>query len=228
MACLQRIRDLSRLTGIHKRWIYESHFDMENGANCLQKIGFSISDFNREIEYCLNSKYEMKDIVYLIVLANWVADGVYLAKQSIKKRILDNYNLQKKDDFELKKACSLVKALRSITVAHPLKTEEHKDYGFDGNFVCTDIYSHKSVVQDIYPNDRIYELTFKGLHNCSSNTVNDFYLKVFSQRKDEARFSNYIGCNFSDLIKIVSLYIKELYLFDRFLKSQRKKDYINE
>ena len=126
-------------------------------------------------------------------------------------------------EAELEKAKKYFKAIRSFVVAHPLTTNRHHDYGFDGDLICVDI-GKPSIVVSTFTNDSDwYHIDFDGLKENAKNENHDFVLHVYSQKKNGMKFENYIGANFSDLFEVARTCMKKIYALDRYLSKQRKK-----
>ncbi|MCM1289591.1 MAG: hypothetical protein NC132_02935 [Corallococcus sp.] len=133
---LNDIRRGDRLV-IYKRWIYKTPLDYHKVCDYLQKINYSVQDLNSETE-CLNN-ITAKEIIYTISLVDWIVESYNATKQAIKEDVIKGFEYL--NQSELQKAKAYLKALRSFVVAHPLSTNRHKEFGFDGNFICIDICS---------------------------------------------------------------------------------------
>ena len=187
----------------------------------LQKINFCIQDLNGEIDQLDNLC--TKDILYIIVLTTWVQEAVDRVFDLYRAEVLSGFSFDKEE--ELKKANQYIKAIRSFSVAHPLSTDRHEKYGFDGNFICVDIYLTSNVSH--FPLMRLlqrYHLDFDGIHDYIDSS-DDFYLHCYSKKDDNMQFFRDIGCSISDIYQVAELYLSKLYALDRYLKRQKMLDY---
>lgn len=208
-----------KLDGMYKNWILK---DKESDliGDVLQKISFSVSDLNDEIK---NYHPSPKSIVYQIVLSTWILEGVERLSFLFKDDLIKKF---KYDNKEFDDSVKYIKALRSFVVAHPLHTTRHEEYGFDGDFVCTDIYSNRAHALDFIHEDRLFLLSLNGTKNCNPNKCDsDYFLKVYSKKKDNYQFYEVIGCYFKDLYSSVNHLIKYVEELDKYLKKAKKKDY---
>ena len=128
-------------------------------------------------------------------------------------------------DTELSNSKKFINAIRSFAVAHPLSTERHAQFGFDGNYICVDIRDFKrDKTSPFAKSNTISQLDFNGLHangirNC------DFYFYVYSDKDDGMKFFRYIGCNFDTIYQVARLYIDKLYVLDKHLRKLKKNDF---
>lgn len=94
-------------------------------GSVIQKLNWNIDDFNGSFE---NIELR-KDIVYLIVLGDWIVESCDCIYESYKKYAKDFVYSNKK---ELEESNRRFKAIRSFVVAHPLNTDRHSEFGYDG------------------------------------------------------------------------------------------------
>lgn len=214
-----KIKDLNDLAysskyGIHKRWIYRDKFSYVLSSNYLQKISFSISDYNEELEL-LNK--EPKDIVFMILLANWIKDSITALFKTYKKEVIQGYAIPEMDEEK-----AYLEAIRSFVVAHPMSTNRHPKFNFDGSMICSDIYLKDKYLYEFMRNDSVYHLNFDGLYNGKGKY--DYLLKVYTA-ENEMKYFKYICCKFDDITKCVSKYVDVLYDFSLYLGKLRKIDF---
>lgn len=131
---LKGIDEIGR--GVDKHWIYKDLLHRELAHDYLQKINFSIQDIN----YLIGDSGRIEtrtDVISLIVMINWIADSVWQYKSCLAEGLMDSFRFSGWEN--LKKCYVFIKALRSIVIAHPLNTSNHKNMGFDGGIICIDL-----------------------------------------------------------------------------------------
>ena len=216
MQQLKNLNDISRdkKKGLYKQWFYDKQ-DYIKVCDYMQKINFAIQDLN-DLSKELNS-FHMKNIIYFIVLVDWIKEAYEKIYDLINKDVTDKFVFVNEEIFIRAKQFFI--AIRSFVVAHPLSTNRHKDYGFDGNYICVDI---RNVV---YQNRFFHYLDFDGLHN-NDKSACDCYLYCYSDKDDNMKFFRIIGFNYYDIYKVVEIYIEKIYALDKFLIKQKRKDFI--
>lgn len=207
---------LQGVLGVYKGWIYPKT-DYSKICNYMQKINYCIQDLNSEIETLENQK--MKGLVFVISLVDWIREAFLAIKKEIYKEIIKGYTFSRVK--ELEKAEKYLLAIRSFVVAHPLTTNQHKKYGFDGNFICVDFNSAFGRSLHFTGEEMFYHIDHDGLvkMRCKSD---DFFLLSYSQRDDNMRFYKEIGAKFSDIYHVAELYIENLYELDKYLVKNAK------
>lgn len=158
---MDELRNLNNLNrGIHKRWIWVNKDNYYRSCDYLQKINYCIQDLNAEINN-LNEP-SMKDVVYIIALIDWICEAVGAISQILKLGVMNNYVYEKEDS--ILQSIQFFKAIRSFVVAHPLSTDRHKKYGFDGDMICVDIRRKTSAVTKLFSHSSDwFHLDFDGL-----------------------------------------------------------------
>ena len=224
MADIKPLRNLNDLNGgISKRWIWQKGENYSKSCDYLQKINYSIQDLNHEIESL--SSPSMKEVVFVIVLVDWIREAVNALPNLLIDGISKEFTYEKHD--ELDRANNYLSAIRSFAVAHPLSTNRHPSYGFDGDKICVDISSKTSIVTQVFTRDNDwYHLDYNGLATNAKAVPADFVLFIYSKQKNNMQFFEYIGANFADLYHVAELQIDKLYAFDRYLGKLRKKDWL--
>lgn len=219
---IRNLNDIRRgdKLGIFKRWIYKIPLDYHKVCDYLQKIHYSIQDLNSEIE-CLNN-ITAKEIIYIISLVDWVIESYNATIKAIKKEVIKGFTYSKQN--ELEKAEAYLKALRSFVVAHPLSTDRHKKFGFDGNFICIDICSSVGPLFALLNNhmEYFYHLDYDGLKEKTFDETDNIYLRSYSEKDDGMKFSRDIGSKVELIYKVAELYIDALYELDKYLAKQKK------
>lgn len=217
---MEKIRNLNELRGgVQKRWPLKDKNEYYKMCDYLQKINFCIQDLNYEIEQ--DKKYEMKEIVFIIIQAVWIQEALHCIIESFDKKVVEGFFY--KDDDKVAKSAKYLNAIRSFVVAHPLTTNRHVFFGFDGNFICVDIRT-KNRVLPLIKDERFYHLDIEGIHKQHCKT-DSFYLYTYSQKDDEMKLFQYIGCSIEDIINVASLYVDKLYAFDKYLYKQKRSAY---
>lgn len=222
---IRNLNDLRRVDkrGLYKRWIYKTPDTYHKVCNYLQKINYSIQDLNSEIE-CL-SKISAKEIIYIISLVDWIIESFNAIMKALKSIIIENYSYARSS--ELNKAKAYLKALRSFVVAHPLSTNRHKEFGFDGNFICIDITPRIGPIFALLNNhlEYFYHLDYDGLKEKIYDNTDDFYLRSYSEKDDGMKFSRVIGSKIGYLYRVAELYVNALYALDDYLSEQKKANF---
>lgn len=113
--------------GLHKKWIFSSRLEYDLCCDYLQKLNYSIQDFNIEINS--KDKLSVKTIMYLILLTTWIMESCDQIQKIIKPSVKRGY----KSEDELENAKAYMRAIRSFVVAHPLTTDRHSKFWLDGN-----------------------------------------------------------------------------------------------
>lgn len=224
---MSEVKPLSNLNemsaGIQKLWIWQNRENYFKSCDYLQKIDFCIRDLNEEIDVLKSPS--MKEVIYTIVLIDWIREAVDEIHKLLKDGLIDKFTYLRDD--EMREANSYFKAIRSFAVAHPLSTNRHQSYGFDGNKICVDIKSKTSTLTQIITHSADwYHLDLKGLTPNTKDVHADFVLYIYSKQKDNMQFYKYVGANFNDLYYVAELQIDKLYALDRYLGKLRKKDWI--
>ena len=218
---MEKLRNLNELNrGIYKQWIWGSKDNYYRSCNFLQKINYCIQDLNIEIENL--SKPTMKEVVFVIALVDWIYEAVNSIPKILKPNIAAFVSYETEDIIKSEK---YLRAIRSFVVAHPLTTNRHKDYGFDGDMICIDVRKKTSDLAMHSRSDWFY-LDFDGLKQLIDDKPSDFVLYVYSQKADGMRFFKFIRANFSDLYTVARLQIEKLYMFDKQLKKLKRRDFI--
>ena len=218
---MNELRNLNELNkGVYKHWIWGSKDNFYRSCDCLQKINYSIQDLNREIDNLENPT--MKEVIYVIVLIDWICEAVETIAKTLRKGILDNYSYNEENILKSQK---YFKAVRSFVVAHPLSTNRHGNYGFDGDLICVDIGKKESmIIKQLSKNKDWFHLDFEGIRENAKEESADFVLYVYSKKADGMQFFKYIGVDFQDLYHVAELQIEKLYALDIYLGKLRKKD----
>lgn len=223
---MEPLRDLKNLqNGIYKRWVWR---DMESywcGMDGLQKINYCIQDLNHEIGSL--SDRPMKEVVFVISLVDWIRDAYNSDYKLLKPDIVASFTYQKEEYFQ--KAKNYLSAIRSFVVAHPLSTNRHAEYGFDGDMICVDIKSKQDALALSLPNTQNWlYIGMDGIQRYGKEIPHDFLLMFYSKKMDKSQFFKYMGASYSDLYEVARVYIDKLYALDKYLSKQKRSDYIKK
>lgn len=115
--------------GLGKVWLSRDKAHHKLLRDCIQKASFSVQDFNKSIE--CGFAVQPKDVIYLIVLVDWISDSYRRIKDCLRDDVVRGFNFSDAERLGLYR--KFLKALRSAVVAHPLTTDRHGDYGFGGD-----------------------------------------------------------------------------------------------
>lgn len=204
-------------SGFNKKWIFQNKYSMI--CDVFQKVGWTVTDLNNEISSLNNA--QPKDILYVIFLVDWLASAVRKLRETTPKEILDGFSFAK--EIELTTASEYFKALRSFAGAHPLDTDKHSKFGFDGSKLCIDIRPSLSTL-DLLDSNRCYRLSFDGLVRSPEIGKGDFYLIVYSE-EDNYEFFYTITVEFANVYTTAQLYLDKLYALDVYLSKQKRADW---
>lgn len=215
---LQNRSGLAR--GIHKRWIWGSDENFFRSCDYLEKVNYCIQDLNREIANL--SEPTMKEVIYVIVLVDWIREAVDSIHKALRKEVTDFLNISNNE--EIRQANDYFKAIRSFVVAHPLNTCRHKKFGMDGDLICVDVRNNALKIIEEYPDSKKwFLLNLDGLQENAQSISSDFVLVVYSKKQDLMEFRRYVRANFSDLYYVAKLQIDWLYAFGLKLGKVTKK-----
>lgn len=207
--------------GLYKRWILKDKSNYNRVCDYLQKINYCIQDLNSELTL---KNLSMKDIVFVIVQTVWIQEAVEKLIMLYKDNIIDKFNYSKNN--ELSKAKKYINAIRSFVVAHPLSTSRHEKYGFDGNYICVDVRTpSQDMTFPFIETERSHHLNFDGVQDNLRDPLDNFFLYCYSEKDDNMRFYQYIGCSMSDIYHVAELYIEKIYELDKYMYHQKQSDY---
>lgn len=223
---MEPIRDLNVLrNGLYKRWVWRDTESYWRGMDCVQKINYSIQDLNHELDSL--SDRPMKEVVFVISLVDWIREAYNSICKLLRPDVLTSFKYQ--NEAYAKRAKEYFKAIRSFVVAHPLNTNHHAEYGFDGDMICVDIKSQKDRLALMLPNtDQWLYIGIEGVQEYGKDIPHDFLLMFYSKKMDKMRFFKYMGASYSDLYEVARVYIDKLYALDKYLAKKKRADYIKK
>ena len=209
-------------TGLHKRWIYKDEPTRQIVGDYLQKINFSVQDIN---EVLRDISYNNKNIVFLVTAVDWIVESVHQISDSFSKNILNGFAFTRKNEYEL--AYKYLKAMRSFLVAHPLKTEKHSDFSFDGRYICMDVIQcDNSTINMLWHKEECFRyINHEGMFTGHSQK-SDFYLHCYSSDFYENKYNVYVGIKLNDILEVARLAIKKVYELDIFFSKLKRKDFV--
>ena len=219
---ISKIQNLNNLKGgLDKKWPLRKNNKNELKCDILQKIAYTINDLNMQLNSIDN--WNRKDIVYVIMLCTWIQEATKALFECYPEDLKSNFKYEKENELNI--ARKYLEAIRSFACAHPLKTNKHEKYGFNGNLICVDIVID-SKMASLFSFKKIGYIDFEGIHR-EDKTKNNFYLSCYSkENQKKMEFSFYIGCNYSDIYKTVSLFIDKIVCFDNYLAKLKCKEFL--
>ena len=161
----------------------------------------------------------MKELIYIISLTDWICESFIEIKRLIIKDVVKDFTFSKEQELII--ARNYLKALRSFVIAHPLSTNQHKQFGFDGNFICIDFCSPTNSTLIIKSEDSFYHLDYSGLIKGKDDT-DDYFLRSYSERDNGMKYTREIGCKLIDIYRVAELYVEAIYELDKYLYRQKK------
>ena len=217
---MEKLKDLNDLKlGFDKHWPLKDKDSYHLIFDYLQKINFCIQDINTEIKN--NDEYKMKDIIFILVQVTWIQDSLDAIKKLYKEDVTGNYRYSLEEKLRAYK--SYIRAMRSFMVAHPLNTNRHEEYGFDGDLICMDI-GKPNILLPLWKTKNIYHIGIDGLENICVKT-DKLFMSVYSHKNDKSRYNKFIGFSLDDIIDAARIYIDELYEFEKYMRKQKKAFY---
>lgn len=208
--------------GLGKAWLAKDEAHRELLLDCVLKANFSVQDFNKTIECGFAA--QPKDVIYLIVLADWICDSYRRIKDCLRDDVARGFWFSDTERLDL--YGKFLKALRSAVVAHPLTTDRHSDYGFGGNRICVDIRG-KSRLDD-YPQAKLFRLFVGKFEKTDCVRDDDVVLATYSTEsaaeKDGLHFQR-VCFDMADIRETAELYIDALYELDHYVAGLKKRDF---
>lgn len=201
--------------GIRKKWPRKDPDHHELMSDLILKVNYSIQDFNATIKDGFSPN--IKDTVFLVVLATWIKDAYWQINYACLKEVI-RAKFEFSRQNELTEARNYLEAVRSIVIAHPLNSTRHEGYGFgpEGR-ICIDV-RRKSLL-DSYPGAVIYRITTKGFEETDS--VKDIEIALMTCRRTQTEKGklHFERCclDMRDIRNSTQIYIDALYELDRYL-----------
>lgn len=181
---LEHIKGFDKIgRGVDKHWIYSDLLHQELAHDYLQKISFSVQDINGLLGD--SGRIEKRaDVISLIVMVDWIADSVWQYKSCLSKGLLDGFRFSCQNNLE--KCYAYMKTLRFIIVVHPLNTDQHKDFGFDGDVICIDLRIGQPALFSC--RDSVRRFGVNGIEPYDTVHSDDVFLYVYSKNANARYF----------------------------------------
>lgn len=220
---IEPLRNLNRLgeasySGIQKNWPLRSPELRSLRWDYLQKVNYSTQDFNATLNQ--SDVLTAKDIVFMIVLNDWIATSVDELLKCFEPEITAGFSFSKEP--ELTKSREYMRAMRSFITAHPLQTSRHSAFGLDGNLVCIDIRQQSTILK--LGSSSLKRLSRDGLFDVDKLDEEDIVLYAYT-KDDGGEFFVHIGFNPRDIRDDCVLCIDKLYELDRYLGRFKQRDF---
>lgn len=224
MQHIKPLKDLNGLSpkhrpGFNKKWPLKALLNYELLHDYLQKVNYSIQDFNATVEGGFTQR--RKDIVFLVALTGWIVEAAEKIPECYRKETTRTFAYSR--ERELAACREYFMAVRSFVLAHPLSTDRHPKFGLDGDFLCVDLGSGGLSVR--LSNRNFYQLTLDGLKPVDKIPESDVVLSVYS-KKDGAALFQHIGFNVRDLRNVAEIHIDYLYELDCHIGRLRKSEFL--
>lgn len=208
--------------GIYKQWIYGGKTNYNLSCDYIQKLNYDYEDY-----VIFNNPENIKgrkDVYYLVLLAVWIKDTCESLEKIIRSELLDDFHFLREE--ELLRAKKYIEAIRSALLAHPLNTDRHKSFGFDGDFISIDIgYPRVQLIFKILNNRRCSAIYLDGVHDDADITDCDYCIVGYRKQKG-AEFYEHIGFNKRDIDFCVELYREKIQKLDMHLCKKKKRNYV--
>lgn len=207
--------------GIGKKWLAKDEARRKLMWDLTLKINYSIQDFNATIEGGFSG--EPKDVIYLIVLADWIKRSYWQIKNCLRDDVSKGFEFS--DSARLELSLDFLEAIRSFVVAHPEGTNKHPKYGFSGGRICVDVRT-KSIMDD-FPRAKLYRLYIEGIVEAESVRDDDVVLVTYSEDPNDGGGLHFqrVCFDMGDVRDVAQLYIDALYELDRYVSRLKKKDF---
>lgn len=209
------IKNLDRLKrnnnkGLYKQGLAISKEKYHLICDYLEKINYSIQDVEKE----LNKKPDNSVLICILVYVCWIQESVNEIKNSYKEYAVKNFNY---DMSLLDDDKKFLNAIRSFVFAHPLTTNRHEMFGFDGTLRCIDIRpSETSITSCFWKSEDKKILDKNGLNRYENQPV-DYWLYIYNDKKYDNQFNQYIGISLKTICDIANDYMDFIYKLDNHL-----------
>lgn len=208
------IKDLNGLRrrshkGLYKKGLALSKRDYNLVCDYLEKINYSLQD----IERLLSAEPDNHVFVSIVVFVSWIQESMSEIKKCYQSYVFTDFRY---DDERMSCDKKFFNAIRSFVFAHPMTTNRHDFFGFDGTLRCVDI---RSVWERFFvfnrPDDKFY-ISRDGLKPYDGEHV-DYWLYIYDDKKYDNEFKRYIGISLQSVCEIANDYVDYLYALDKHL-----------
>lgn len=131
------IRNLNGLKRDSHRGLYKKGLAVSDSrfyliCDYLEKINYAIQDIEKELKKDPDNSVLISILVYIC----WIQESVQEIQKSYTEYAMEGftYNAELIDNDKM-----FLNAIRSFIFAHPLTTNRHELFGFDGSLRCVDI-----------------------------------------------------------------------------------------
>ena len=212
--------------GTQKQWIYQS--DQCNLAHdYLEKARNVLQDFE-PLRKQLSTR---EQIAYAIILMAWMCEAVDRYQHTLLPAIYNQFSYSQEELW--KSAQEYQRAIRSFIVAHPLSTNRHGKFSFDGDTICIDImppdYQNSAIFRsrcNMRHSEVIKHISWDGIASIPPHK-DDFLVMYYSATIDKSQYHHFLSFNAQDIAKVIDLCVDRLSEIDRYLSKLKKKDFIS-
>lgn len=118
MSYIEPLRDLNDLSpkycpGFNKKWPLKTPTDYELLHDYLQKVNYSIQDFNATIENGFTQN--RKDIIFLVALTDWIIEATEKIPECYRDEIVSAFAYSREFELARIRACGLQGILQGRT-----------------------------------------------------------------------------------------------------------------
>lgn len=202
--------------GFESKHFFQEGNGHEFVMDLVQKICYTVTDLNNEIPELDHPT--PKTIIYVITLVDWITNAVRLLREAIPADSIKNFSYAKEP--LVKQAKKYISAIRSFAVAHPLGTDRHKKYGFDGTTICVDIRPNQNSLW-MMPDERRFYIALDGKRPYSNEVVCDYCFYVYAEGDNYQSFYS-MECSFFDLYTVARLFLDKMSAIDQYLSKQKE------
>lgn len=170
----------------------------EKDLDIIQRYNYCKSDFEEVFHH---DELTRGDIYRLILIISWVLE--------IYEYLYPKRNISKQEEDIV----GYIKAIRSLVVAHPIKTDRHKKYGFDGTVICVDVIPKEELDFTTFlftsktMQKQAKHLRFNEVKEYNENEKYDFALVTYNSC-DNYKYKYYYLINLNDFKKCL-MYFEE-------------------
>lgn len=218
---LAKLDDLNELNkGVHKIWVYKDSDTFHLAHDYLQKINYSIQDIN---SISSDIKADNESITFIVCCVAWIEEACAFFNSSFRKDVIQDFKFSNEEG--LARAKKYFKAVRSFILAHPLGTDRHEKFEFDGKYICIDVMPTDCPTILLLSDHQGFfkSLGYEGMKNGCKEC--DFFLKTYSREFHNSKYSVYIGIHLEDILRYARLCLAKLHELDKYLSKLKKKDF---